>query len=80
MDTPVAIIVALISKIMGLPKDGPDPSQYFRGRDNDKRLSTRLKKRYGLNRDGWAYHINNINDHTVCINTRILASKVVWKN
>ena len=48
MDTPVAIMVDLISEITGLPKDGPDPSQYFKGKDNDKRLAVRLKKKCRL--------------------------------
>ena len=52
LDTLVTMIVSLISNIMGLPKDGLDPSHYFRGKDNDKRLAARLKKRYGLQRTG----------------------------
>ena len=40
LDTLVAIEVDLISDIRRFPNDGPDPSQYFKGRDNDKRLAT----------------------------------------
>ena len=45
MDMPIVITVDLISEITGLPKDGVEPSQYFRGRDNDKRLAARLKEK-----------------------------------
>ena len=48
MDKLVVVMVALISYITGIPKDGLDPLQYFRGRDNDKRFVAKLKKRYGL--------------------------------
>ena len=67
MDTPITLTVDLISKIMGLPKDGEDPSQNFKGRDNDKCLATWLKERYDLQRDGRSYHINSINDRMVHI-------------
>ena len=63
----VTIMVDFISEIMGFPKDGPDPSQYFKARDNDKRLAARLKKKYDLQRDGRAYCINSINDQIVHI-------------
>ena len=62
LDTLVKIMVYLITNIMGDPKDGPEPSQYFIGKDNDNRLAARLKKKYGLQRDGRAYHIDGIND------------------
>ena len=48
MDTPIVITVELISDITRLRKDGLDPSQYFKGRDNDKWLATQLKERYDL--------------------------------
>ena len=77
MDTPVVITVDLISDITGSPKDGPDPSQYFKGRDNDKRLVAQLKQRYDLQHDGMVYHIEIINDGTIRIAERILASKII---
>ena len=36
LDTPIEVTVDLIAEITGLPKDGIDPSQYFKGQDNDK--------------------------------------------
>ena len=39
-----------------------------------------LNKRYDLERDGRAYHIDSINERAVYIGARILASKVVTKN
>ena len=43
MDTPIVLTVDLISEITRLPKDGPDSLQYFKGRDNDKRLVALFK-------------------------------------
>ena len=80
LDTPITLTVYFISEIMGLPKDGPDPSQYLKGRDNDKRLKARLKERYDLQCDGRAYHIDIINDRVVCIGAQILESNIIRKN
>ena len=79
-DIPIVITVDLISDIMMLPKDGPDPSQYFKGRDTDKRLAARLKHRYDLQCDDIAYRIENINDRTMRIGAHILATKIVRNN
>ena len=70
----------LISGITGLPKDGPYPSQYIRGKDNEKKLEINIKKHYRLECDRRAYRIDSINDRVVRIGARILASKVVRKN
>ena len=70
----------MISEIRGLPKDGPDPSQYIRGKDNDRKLEMTLKKHYSIEHDGRAYRIDSINDRVVRIGARILASKVVRTN
>ena len=51
----------LIASITGLLKVGEDPTQYIHGRDTDKRLAKQLKERFGLQRDGHAYHIDSIN-------------------
>ena len=80
LDSSVTIMVDLIADITGLPKDGPDPLQYFRGKDNDKRLAARLEKKYGLRHNGWDFRIDSINDHAMHISARILASKIVGKN
>ena len=72
--------MGLTSKIIGLPKDGTDPSQYIHSKDNERKLAMDLKKHYALERDGRAYRINSINDRTVCIGAKILSSKVIRKN
>ena len=79
-DTLIGITVDLILEITALKKDGIDPLQYFKGRDNDKRLAMRLKERYNFQRDGKAYRIEKINEQAMCIGACILASKIVWKN
>ena len=67
----------LISDITGFTKDGTSPSQYFRGKYNDRRFSANLKKIYNMQHDRRAYHVNSINDQVVRIAVRILASKIV---
>ena len=42
LDKPVPVTVALISEIMGLPKEGPNLFQYFKGKDNSRNLATKL--------------------------------------
>ena len=80
MDIPIAVIVDLISEITGLPKVGIDPTQYLRGRDNDKKLAQQLKERYVLEWDGRTYRIDDINEQVVHIGAHILASKVIRGN
>ena len=76
LDESVVVTMELISAITRLPKDGPDPSQYIRGKDNDKKLAMTLKKRYALEHDERAYRIDSINDRAICIDAKILARKV----
>ena len=80
MDTPIVITVDLISEITGLLKDGPDPLQYFKGKDNDKWIYGQLKLKYELQCNGRAYHIISINDHAVRIDSKILEINIVHKN
>ena len=80
MDRLVAVMVELISEIIGMPKDGLDPSQYFRGKDNDNKLSEKLKGRYNLQRHGHAYHIDSINDQATHIAVRIYTSNIIRMN
>ena len=72
--------MAIISDIIGFPKDGPDPSQYFKGRENDRKLVDRMKKKYGLKCDGRVYHDDRINDTVVRIGVRILDTNIVRMN
>ena len=60
-------MVDLILDVTGLPKVGEDLTQYFRGRDDDKKLSQQLKERFGLQCDGRAYCINSTYECSVCI-------------
>ena len=70
----------MVSQIIGFPKNGPHPSQYFQGKENKKILATKLKKKYDLERDGCTYVVENINERALHIVVRILSRKVVWKN
>lgn len=61
MDVKVPIMVYLISQITNLPMIGVDMFHYFRGKDNNKKLATRLKKKYGMVIDTMVYIICTIN-------------------
>ena len=60
LNEPIQVTVDLIANITRFPKVGEDLTQYFRGQDNDKKLSKQLKERFGLQRDGQAYCIDSI--------------------
>ena len=62
LDTKIPVTVELISQITGFPIKGPDPSQYFCGKDNEKWLAAKLKKKYGVDHDKREYVVNTIND------------------
>ena len=62
LDTKLPITVDLISYITGFHKEGIDPYQYFRGKDNDKKLDARLKNRYDVVHDKIAYIIRTFNE------------------
>ena len=46
----------------------------------EKKLAKQLKEHFGLQRDGHAYRIDNINSQAVRIGAIILSSKVVCGN
>ena len=48
---PMPVTQELILQNMGLLVHGPDSSQYFRDKDNDKRLAAKLKKKFGMQHD-----------------------------
>ena len=74
------VTIDMISHITGLPKAGVDPSQYFREKDNDKRLASKLKNKYDIVWDKQEYVINTINDREVPIIAKLLAIKIVRIN
>ena len=59
---------------------GPDPSQYFHDKANDKSLAAKLKNKYVFDCDKRTYVVDTINDKVVNVFTKILAIKVVPKN
>ena len=79
MGTKVPIMVDLISQITGLPKARFDPSQYFKGKDNDKKLAARLKKKYDVIHNKRVYVNDTINDKVVRIVGKLLPMKIVHK-
>jgi hypothetical protein len=52
LDHRVDITIDLIHQIIVLSKTGTDPSTHFVGKDQDKKLATRLTKKYNLTRGG----------------------------
>ena len=67
----------LISHITVLHKAGVDPSQYFQGTVNDKKLAAKLRNKYRVEKDTRAYLIKIINDHAVRIAENLMTNKIV---
>ena len=65
LDTKVSIDVHLISNIMGFPKAGLDPQQFFIGKEQDKHFTTRMREKYSLTKDKRGFDTASINDKTV---------------
>ena len=80
MDTKIPIMIDMISQIIDFPKAWVDMSQYFREKDNDKKLAARINKKYNVIRDKRSYVINTINDKGFRIAAKLLAMKIVHKN
>ena len=80
LDQLVTVTMEIISEITGFPKDGLEPSHYFKGKRNDKILDARIKNKYVLQHDGWVYHVDIINDLTICIGARVFGSKTMRMN
>ena len=80
LNNPIQVTVDLIFDIMGLPKVDEDLAQYFRGWDNDKRISQQLKEIFWLQCNGHAYRIDSTYECLVCIGAYSLASKIIRKN
>jgi len=59
---------------------GPDLSQYFLDKDNNQWLAAKMKKKYAVDHEKWAYVIDTINDRTIWIIAMILYIKVVRNN
>ena len=75
----IPIVVDLISYIVGLPKAGVNLSQYFRGKDNDKKLATKMQNKYGVVKDKRAYVIDTIKWQIIIIATKLMTVKIVQK-
>ena len=67
----------LISQITSFPKIGADLSKYFKRKDNEKMLVTRINKKYDVVPNKRAYIISTIDNKGVQITTKILAVKIV---
>ena len=73
-------MVDLIYQITVLTKEGVDPSQYFKGKDNDKKLEARLRKKYGVVKYKREFVIDTINYQALRVVKNLLMIKIVWKN
>ena len=67
------ITIDLIHQITGLSKTVADPATHFVGKDQDRKLATRLIKKYNLTRGGWAYDVMQIEDKPLQFIVQLLA-------
>jgi hypothetical protein len=71
----------LIHWITVLSVKGPDPQQFYPGKDSDRSLSQRIKEAYGeVEKGKRGYKIAYIQDGVVCLDFQLLAGKLVRKN
>ena len=76
----VPVTIQLIFEVRGFSVKGADLSQYFHGKDNEKQLAAKLKRKYDVIKDIKDYVISTINDRVIQVATNILAVKMVRKN
>ena len=75
----VSIDAMLIRRITALPCKGLDPTKAFVGKDQDKKLTAKMKQDYGLTKGTGGYSISSIKDKIVRFSTHILAKKIMRK-
>lgn len=73
LDRRVDITIDLIHRITGLSNTIADPMAHFVGKDQDKKLATRLIKKYNLMRGGRAYDVVQIEDKPLRFTVQLLA-------
>lgn len=79
LDHRVNITIDLIHQITGLSKTRADPAVHFVGKDQDKKLVTRLIKKYNITRGGQAYDVALIEDKPLWFTIQLLAGRVLQK-
>ena len=79
LDRRVDITIDLIHPITGLRKTRANPAAHFVEKEQDKKLATRLTKKYNLTRGGKAYNVAQIEDKPLRFTIQLLADRVLWK-
>ena len=79
LDHRVDITIDLIHSITRLRKTRADPVTHFVGKDQDKKIATRLIKKYNLTRGWWAYNAMQIEDKSLRFTVQLLVGQVLWK-
>ena len=69
----------LIHRIMGLPKEGPNPSIEFLGKHEDVKLAHSMKECFGLTKGKRGYKTSAIQHHNIRFPAKILACKLMTK-
>lgn len=73
LDRRVDIKIDLIHRIIGLSKTRVDPVVHFVGKDQDKKLTEWLIKKYNLTRGGQEYDAMQIEDKPLQFTAHLLA-------
>ena len=58
-------MIDLIHRVTDLSKNGANPTMHFVGKDEDRKLATKLIKKYNMTRGGWPYDAMQIEDKTL---------------
>ena len=69
--------VELIASITRFPNVGGDLEPFFDGKDQDKNLAARMKKKYGLDSDKRGFNITSINDQDIEFTMKVLSMNLI---
>ena len=75
----IAINGELIHQIMGLPKEGPDPSIEVLGKHEDMKLAHSMKERFGMMKGKRGYQTSAIQHQNIQFAADLLACKLMRK-
>jgi hypothetical protein len=81
LDRRIIVDTTLIHQIIGLSVKGPDPQQFYLGKDLDHSLSQRIKESYReVEKGKRSYKIASIQDGIVRLSCQLLYGNLVRKN
>jgi hypothetical protein len=77
----ITVDSALIHRITGLSMQGPDPQEFYLGKDADRALAQNIKYTYGdVDKGKRGYKVSSIHNGVVRLDFQLITGKLVRKN